>query len=79
MKAVVVKTGQPRTAHVVELPDAVPARHQVRVRVLDVGICGTDAEINDGLYGEAPEGEHLLVLGHEGLGQLPSGESWYRW
>ena len=74
MKAVVVEPRQPRTARVVELPDPVPALHEVRVRVLEVGICGTDAEINDGLYGKAPEGEPFLVLGHEGLGQLPTGE-----
>lgn len=74
MKAITVVPGQLRSARIAELPDPTPEQNQVRVRVLEVGICGTDAEINDGLYGEAPEGEPVLVLGHEGLGQLLGGE-----
>jgi threonine dehydrogenase-like Zn-dependent dehydrogenase len=35
-----------------------------------VGIDGTDREIDDGLYGEAPPGEPYLVLGHESLGAI---------
>jgi threonine dehydrogenase-like Zn-dependent dehydrogenase len=38
------------------------------VRPLEVGVCGTDREISEGLFGIAPEGEDLLVLGHEFLG-----------
>jgi threonine dehydrogenase-like Zn-dependent dehydrogenase len=33
-----------------------------------VGLCGTDAEINHGLYGKPPEGDEYLILGHENLG-----------
>jgi threonine dehydrogenase-like Zn-dependent dehydrogenase len=40
----------------------------VPVRVLEVGVCGTDREIVHGLFGVAPDGEDLLVLGHEMLG-----------
>jgi threonine dehydrogenase-like Zn-dependent dehydrogenase len=36
--------------------------------VLRVGLCGTDAEINHGLYGKAPDGDEFLILGHENLG-----------
>src|SRR3954465_12701258 len=39
----------------------------VLVDVLAVGICGTDAEIIAGEYGEAPPGHDRLVLGHESL------------
>jgi threonine dehydrogenase-like Zn-dependent dehydrogenase len=39
----------------------------VLVRTLEVGVCGTDREISEGLFGIAPEGEPLLVLGHEAL------------
>ena len=38
------------------------------VRTLEVGVCGTDREISEGLFGVAPEGDDLLVLGHEFLG-----------
>ena len=33
------------------------------------GVCGTDVEIDDGLYGEAPPGSPYLILGHENLGR----------
>src|SRR4051794_10449559 len=42
----------------------------VLVNVLAVGICGTDAEIIAGEYGEAPPGHDRLVLGHESLGRV---------
>ncbi len=41
-----------------------------------IGICGTDQEIVAGLYGEAPPGEDVLILGHEVLGtvlEVPAG------
>jgi threonine dehydrogenase-like Zn-dependent dehydrogenase len=40
------------------------------VRSRAIGICGTDAEIIEGGYGEAPPGEDRLVLGHESLGEV---------
>jgi threonine dehydrogenase-like Zn-dependent dehydrogenase len=42
----------------------------VVVRVLEVGIDGTDTEIDKGEYGEAPAGEEVLVIGHEALGRV---------
>ena len=44
--------------------------HQVKVRVLDVGICGTDREICTFVYGRPPAGSEYLVLGHESLGEV---------
>src|SRR5207249_10276865 len=40
----------------------------VLVRILRVGVDGTDKEINAAEYGEAPEGSPFLVLGHESFG-----------
>jgi threonine dehydrogenase-like Zn-dependent dehydrogenase len=40
----------------------------VLVRTRALGICGTDHEILQGLYGSAPAGAERLVLGHESLG-----------
>jgi len=42
----------------------------VRVRTLEVGVCGTDREISEGAFGVPPEGERDLVLGHEFLGRV---------
>src|SRR3546814_11883968 len=43
---------------------------EVLVAGVAVGICGTDVEIADGLYGTAPEGADRLVLGHAWLGRV---------
>ena len=40
------------------------------VRVLRVGVDGTDKEINAAEYGQAPPGDDFLVIGHEGFGQV---------
>jgi threonine dehydrogenase-like Zn-dependent dehydrogenase len=74
MKALAVKPRVPHSARVVDMPRPDPGSGEVLVEVLEVGICGTDAEIGGGLYGEAPQGEELLVLGHEILGRLENGD-----
>ncbi len=67
MKALVVEPGR-AGARVEDVPDTVVGVDEVPVRVLEVGVCGTDREIVHGLFGIAPEGEEQLVLGHEALG-----------
>jgi len=42
----------------------------VLLRILDVGICGTDREICSFEYGTPPPGEDHLVLGHEALAEV---------
>jgi threonine dehydrogenase-like Zn-dependent dehydrogenase len=68
MKAIVVTPGQKDSIHMRDMPDPRMTPDQVAVKVLRVGLCGTDAEINHGLYGKPPEGSELLILGHENLG-----------
>jgi threonine dehydrogenase-like Zn-dependent dehydrogenase len=68
MQALVVEPGVARTARVEDIPAPAIAAGEVPVRVLEVGVCGTDREIVHGLFGVAPDGEDLLVLGHEALG-----------
>ena len=41
---------------------------EVLVRVLKLGLDGTDREIGEGLYGQAPDGQSYLIPGHESLG-----------
>ena len=43
---------------------------QVRLRMLEVGVCGTDHEIARFEYGTPPAGEPYLVIGHESLGEV---------
>jgi threonine dehydrogenase-like Zn-dependent dehydrogenase len=74
MKAIAVVPGTPNSAHLADVPppslDAVPGGRGVRVRVLRVGVDGTDREINEAQYGAAPEGERILVIGHESFGRV---------
>ena len=68
MKAIVVKPGERDSIHMRDMPDPRMKPDQVAVRMLRVGLCATDAEINHGVYGEAPAGDEFLILGHENLG-----------
>jgi threonine dehydrogenase-like Zn-dependent dehydrogenase len=68
MKAIVVKPGEKDSIHMRDMPDPRMKPDQVAVKMIRVGLCGTDAEINHGLYGKAPEGDEFLILGHENLG-----------
>lgn len=72
MKAVAVKPGIANSVHLVEMPkpsvDDVPNGRGVLVKVLRVGVDGTDKEINNAEYGAAPPGDDFLVIGHEGFG-----------
>jgi len=43
---------------------------QVKLRMLDVGICGTDKEISAFQYGTPPKGSAYLIIGHESLGEV---------
>jgi threonine dehydrogenase-like Zn-dependent dehydrogenase len=74
MKAIAVFPGKPNSAHLAELAKPsvsdVPAGRGVLVRVLRVGVDGTDREINAAEYGAAPAGSEFLVIGHEGFGQV---------
>ncbi|HET7694442.1 MAG TPA: glucose 1-dehydrogenase [Vicinamibacterales bacterium] len=68
MKAIVVRPGVKDSIHMRDMPDPRLKPDQVAVKMLRVGLCATDAEINHGVYGEAPAGEEFLILGHENLG-----------
>jgi glucose 1-dehydrogenase len=74
MKALAVFPGQANSLHLADLTkptvDSVPNGRGVLVRVLRVGVDGTDKEINAAEYGAAPEGYDFLVIGHEGFGQV---------
>ena len=72
MKAVAVTPGTPNSVHLVDVEkpsvDDVADGQGVLVRVLKVGVDATDREINEALYGAAPEGDDHLVIGHESFG-----------
>jgi threonine dehydrogenase-like Zn-dependent dehydrogenase len=74
MKAIAVFPGKPDSAHLAEMQppqvsDVADGRG-VLVKVLRVGVDGTDKEINAAEYGAAPPGYDFLVIGHESFGQV---------
>ncbi len=70
MKAITVLPGQQGSLAVLDVDEPDPAYGSVLVDGVALGICGTDTEIADGEYGEAPGGSERLVLGHESLGRV---------
>lgn len=60
----------------IELPDpGEPGPGQVRFRVTEGGVCGTDREMAAFRRGRPPEGESVLALGHEALGVVEAAGS----
>ena len=74
MKAIAVMPGKPGSVHLAELGkprlEEVPGGRGVLVKVLRVGVDGTDKEINAAEYGAAPPGYDFLVIGHESFGRV---------
>src|SRR5881397_427895 len=74
MKAIAVIPGRPNSVHLASLPKPsladVPDGRGVLVKVLRVGVDGTDKEINAAEYGAAPPGDDYLVTGHENFGRV---------
>jgi threonine dehydrogenase-like Zn-dependent dehydrogenase len=60
-----------KQVRVIESPHPPPVKgNQVLLRILEVGICGTDREIGAFHYGEPPAGSDHLILGHEALAEV---------
>jgi glucose 1-dehydrogenase len=74
MRAIAVRPGVADSLHArdVRRPrvDDVPNGRGVLVRVLRIGLCGTDHDIINAEYGQAPPGDDFLIIGHENLGEV---------
>jgi glucose 1-dehydrogenase len=74
MKAIAVYPGKPHSMHLEDVPmpkvTDISSGQGVLVKVLRVGVDGTDKEINAAEYGMAPEGEQFLITGHENFGRV---------
>jgi glucose 1-dehydrogenase len=68
MLALTTVPERPHSTRVAEVPAPRAGEETVLVRTLEVGVCGTDREISEGLFGVAPAGREALVIGHELLG-----------
>ena len=76
MKAVSVIPGTPDSIHMREVADphveAIENGRGVLVKLLRVGVDGTDREINAAEYGAPPPGDDYLIIGHESFGVVES-------
>jgi threonine dehydrogenase-like Zn-dependent dehydrogenase len=70
MRAVAITPGQRGSLGLDDIPEPVAGSNAVLAQTIAIGVCGTDRELIDGLYGEAPAGGKRLVLGHESLGRV---------
>ena len=70
MRAVTIAPRRKGSLELSEVAEPVRGKDEVLVQTLAVGVCGTDRELIDGHYGEAPAGQSRLVLGHESLGRV---------
>jgi threonine dehydrogenase-like Zn-dependent dehydrogenase len=70
MKAIAIIPGTNKV-HLAERPEVtIRAPDEIKLRVLQVGICGTDREETSGGRARAPDGQQELVIGHEMFGQV---------
>jgi glucose 1-dehydrogenase len=74
MRAIAVRPGVAGSVHAREVPrpsvESVAGGRGVLVRILRVGLDGTDRDIARAEYGQAPPGDDYLIMGHENLGQV---------
>ncbi|WP_257461898.1 glucose 1-dehydrogenase [Archangium lipolyticum] len=70
MKAVAVFP-KGREVKVIDVPEPkLRSPTEVKVRTLEVGVCGTDREVVQFKHGKPPEGEDHLIVGHECVGEV---------
>jgi len=70
MKAVAVFPGSQEVKVVEQELPRLTQPDQVMLRMLDIGICGTDKEICSFEYGTPPPGDDHLVIGHESVAEI---------
>ncbi len=69
MRALLVRPPEPGVT-LAEVPTPKMGETEVRVEMVEAGVCGTDRDIVAGEYGSPPLGRKDLVLGHENLGTV---------
>ena len=71
MKAVAVFPRERKVRVITDAPEPrIQSPTQVKVRTREIGVCGTDKEIIEFVYGTPPPGSDYLILGHECLGEV---------
>ena len=70
MKAIAVTPGN-KSVGIIDQPEPrISTPTDVKLRMIEAGVCGTDKEICAFEYGTPPSGMEQLVIGHESLGEV---------
>lgn len=70
MKAIAIKPGKGE-AHLLDVEEpSIMNSDDVKIEVIEVGICGTDREEAEGGRADAPSGDRDLIIGHEMFGRV---------
>lgn len=70
MKAIAVTPRIKELAIISQAEPKISSPTDVKLRMLEAGVCGTDKEICAFEYGAPPSGSEQLVIGHESLGEV---------
>ncbi|GAC1449762.1 MAG: glucose 1-dehydrogenase [Ktedonobacteraceae bacterium] len=70
MKAVAVYPASREIKLIEQAEPEIKADSEVKLKILDVGICGTDRHICTFAFGTPPPGSDHLIIGHEALGEV---------
>ena len=70
MKAIAVMPQIKEVAIINQPEPKILSPTDVKLRMLEAGVCGTDKEICAFEYGIPPSGSEQLVIGHESLGEV---------
>lgn len=70
MRAIAIFPAQKKIQLIEHEASHITSPTQVKLRMLEVGVCGTDKEICTFKFGKPPAGFDYLILGHEALGEV---------
>ena len=70
MRAIAVNPSAKRVGIVNHPEPRITRPSEVKLRMIEAGVCGTDKEICAFEYGTPPAGSNELVIGHESLGEV---------
>jgi len=70
MQAIAVTPGKKSVGIIDQTEPRISSPTDVKLRMIEAGVCGTDKEICAFEYGTPPNGSDQLVIGHESLGEV---------
>ena len=70
MRAIAVMPSVKKVAIIDQAEPKISTPTEVKLRMIEAGVCGTDKEICAFEYGTPPDGSDYLVIGHESLGEV---------